>query len=242
MISRAYKLCRGHHRAPTTRRASWNIYPFHFSDGDNWSADDTRHCIDMLQQRHPPQREPVRLRPGGEPLRHRPVHQGSARAVGGRRDQRGALARSPTRTRSTTRSRTSWGRGAEHAATEPHRHAWRTLQRRDRRATPASFGLDFFETIFEVLDYDELNKVAAYGGFPTRYPHWRFGMEYEQLSKGYEYGLSQDLRDGHQQRPLLRLPARVQRRGRPEAGDGPRLRPLRLLQEQLLLPATPTAR
>jgi stage V sporulation protein R len=27
--------------------------------------------------------------------------------------------------------------------------------------------------------------IAAYGGFPTRYPHWRFGMEYEQLSKGY---------------------------------------------------------
>src|SRR5205085_1680745 len=38
--------------------------------------------------------------------------------------------------------------------------------------------------------YDEINMVAAYGGFPNRYPHWRFGMEYEQLSKGYEYGLS----------------------------------------------------
>ena len=52
------------------------------------------------------------------------------------------------------------------------------------------FGLDCFETIFEVLTFDELNMVAAYGGFPTRYPHWRWGMEYEQLSKGYEYGLS----------------------------------------------------
>ncbi len=52
------------------------------------------------------------------------------------------------------------------------------------------FGLDFFETIFEVLSYDEMNMVAAYGGFPSRYPHWRFGMEYEQLAKGYEYGLS----------------------------------------------------
>ena len=52
------------------------------------------------------------------------------------------------------------------------------------------FGLDFFETIFEVVSYDELNMVASYGGFPTRYPHWRWGMEYEQLSKGYEYGLS----------------------------------------------------
>lgn len=51
------------------------------------------------------------------------------------------------------------------------------------------YGLDFFETIFEVLDYDQINQVAAFGGFPVRYPHWRFGMEYEQLSKGYTYGL-----------------------------------------------------
>jgi uncharacterized protein len=29
---------------------AWNIYPFHFSDGNNWSADDTRHCIEMLKQ------------------------------------------------------------------------------------------------------------------------------------------------------------------------------------------------
>jgi stage V sporulation protein R len=53
----------------------------------------------------------------------------------------------------------------------------------------ADYGLDFYETIFEVLDYDELSEIAALGGFPTRYPHWRFGMEYEQLSKGYRYGL-----------------------------------------------------
>jgi len=50
-------------------------------------------------------------------------------------------------------------------------------------------GLDFFPTIFEVVDAEQLNSIAAYGGFPTRYPHWRFGMEYEQLSKGYTYGL-----------------------------------------------------
>ncbi len=51
-------------------------------------------------------------------------------------------------------------------------------------------GLDFFETIFELVDYKQLNEIAAYGGFPTRYPHWRFGMEYERLSKSYTYGLS----------------------------------------------------
>lgn len=51
------------------------------------------------------------------------------------------------------------------------------------------YGLDFFPTIFELIDADQLNACAARGGFPTRYPHWRFGMEYEQLSKGYHYGL-----------------------------------------------------
>ena len=28
----------------------WNIYPFHFSDGDNWGGGDTRECIDLLKQ------------------------------------------------------------------------------------------------------------------------------------------------------------------------------------------------
>jgi stage V sporulation protein R len=51
------------------------------------------------------------------------------------------------------------------------------------------FGLDFFPILYEVLDYKTMNEVAAYGGFPTRYPHWRFGMDYEQLAKGHEFGL-----------------------------------------------------
>jgi stage V sporulation protein R len=50
-------------------------------------------------------------------------------------------------------------------------------------------GLTFFQTVFEMVDYDQMNALAAYGGFPTRYPHYRFGMEYQQLSKSYEYGL-----------------------------------------------------
>ena len=58
------------------------------------------------------------------------------------------------------------------------------------RGVAENEGLDFFETIFEVVDYAQINEIAAFGGFPTRYPHWRFGMEYEQLSKSAEYGLS----------------------------------------------------
>lgn len=52
------------------------------------------------------------------------------------------------------------------------------------------YGLDCFETIFELITYDQINQFAALGGFPVRYPHWKFGMEYEHLSKSYEYGLS----------------------------------------------------
>lgn len=51
------------------------------------------------------------------------------------------------------------------------------------------YGLDFFPQVFEVCDYDTINILAAQGGFPSRYPHWRFGMDYDQLSKGYAYGL-----------------------------------------------------
>lgn len=50
-------------------------------------------------------------------------------------------------------------------------------------------GLDFFPQVFEVCDYDTINILAAQGGFPSRYPHWKFGMDYDQLSKGYTYGL-----------------------------------------------------
>jgi len=62
--------------------------------------------------------------------------------------------------------------------------------RREIEGYARDYGLDFYDVVFELLDYDQLNEVAAFGGFPTRYPHWRFGMEYEELSKSYSYGLS----------------------------------------------------
>ena len=61
---------------------------------------------------------------------------------------------------------------------------------RDRGLRARATGSTSSPIIFEMLDYKQMNEVAAYGGFPTRYPHWRFGMEYEQLAKSYEYGLS----------------------------------------------------
>lgn len=57
------------------------------------------------------------------------------------------------------------------------------------KAKAREYGLDFFEVVFEVLDFDTMNQIAAYGGFPVRYPHWRWGMEYEKLRKRDAYGL-----------------------------------------------------
>ena len=51
------------------------------------------------------------------------------------------------------------------------------------------FGLDFYPTIIQMLTHDEISEVAAYGGFPVRYPHWKWGMEYEELQRGYMYGM-----------------------------------------------------
>src|SRR5579863_720372 len=50
MISSAYKLCAQMISADYPAE-EWNIYPFHFSDGDNWSMDDTLMCVDILKQK-----------------------------------------------------------------------------------------------------------------------------------------------------------------------------------------------
>jgi len=50
LISSAYKLCLeilDKHFPPH----EWNIYTFHFSDGDNWSQSDTRTCVELLRSR-----------------------------------------------------------------------------------------------------------------------------------------------------------------------------------------------
>jgi hypothetical protein len=48
MISSAYRLC-AKMIASEFPPSEWNIYPFQFSDGDNWSSDDTSTCMDILK-------------------------------------------------------------------------------------------------------------------------------------------------------------------------------------------------
>lgn len=49
IISSAYKLCIQmieEHYSPS----DWNVYLFHFSDGDNWSGNDTNECIKLMDE------------------------------------------------------------------------------------------------------------------------------------------------------------------------------------------------
>ncbi|HJK95356.1 MAG TPA: DUF444 family protein [Polyangiaceae bacterium LLY-WYZ-15_(1-7)] len=48
MISSAYKIC-AKMIEDEYPPGQWNIYPFHFSDGDNWSVDDTLLCVELLR-------------------------------------------------------------------------------------------------------------------------------------------------------------------------------------------------
>ncbi len=57
------------------------------------------------------------------------------------------------------------------------------------KAKAIEYGLDFYEVIYEVLPFDVMNQIAAYSGFPVRYPHWKWGMEYDGLSKRDAYGM-----------------------------------------------------
>jgi hypothetical protein len=49
MISSAYKMCLKVLEKDYPA-GQWNIYPFHFSDGDNWSTDDTGVCVKLLEE------------------------------------------------------------------------------------------------------------------------------------------------------------------------------------------------
>jgi len=49
LISSAYTLCQKMIDADYPS-SEWNIYPFHFSDGDNWSGSDTRSCLALLRE------------------------------------------------------------------------------------------------------------------------------------------------------------------------------------------------
>jgi stage V sporulation protein R len=54
---------------------------------------------------------------------------------------------------------------------------------REANRLARKLGLDPFDVNYWVVDYDEMNELIAYGGFQSRYPHWRWGMAYDRQRK-----------------------------------------------------------
>jgi hypothetical protein len=50
LISSAYQLCQKIIETDYSC-SDWNIYPFHFSDGDNWSGEDTQFSLKILEEK-----------------------------------------------------------------------------------------------------------------------------------------------------------------------------------------------
>jgi len=48
-------------------------------------------------------------------------------------------------------------------------------------------GLAPFPVNYWIIDYDEMNELIAYGGFQERYPHWRWGMQYDRQQKQRQF-------------------------------------------------------
>ncbi len=58
---------------------------------------------------------------------------------------------------------------------------------REANKLARKLGLDPFPVNYWIVDYDEMNELIAYGGFQRRYPHWRWGMEYDRQQKQRQF-------------------------------------------------------
>src|SRR4051794_41965565 len=74
------------------------------------------------------------------------------------------------------------------------------------RAQALSYGLDFFNVIYEMCDYEQMNQIAAYGGFPQRYPHWRVGVGEQGPPQQHFFRRGPTFEVGVQQKPPPRPP------------------------------------
>ena len=57
----------------------------------------------------------------------------------------------------------------------------------EARNLAQKLGLEPYPVNYWIVDYDEMNELIAYGGFQTRYPHWRWGMQYDRQQKQGQY-------------------------------------------------------
>jgi stage V sporulation protein R len=51
-------------------------------------------------------------------------------------------------------------------------------------------GLDFFETVFYMTNWEDQIQIIGYGGFPRRPHHWKFGQDAYEFEQQNRYGVS----------------------------------------------------
>ena len=159
---------------------------FHFSDGDNSSESDSRECCGLLREH---------LLPIINMFGYCQVASayGSGNFINVLHEQMGkesAVITSRVNTKDDIYDslKTFFLQAGDRMELTLPRHLAEIAEQIAEHARRE--GLDFYPTIFEMLTSEQMAQVAAYGGFPQRYPHWRFGMEYERLRKQHKYGLS----------------------------------------------------
>ncbi|MFB6118609.1 SpoVR family protein [Halosegnis sp.] len=54
-------------------------------------------------------------------------------------------------------------------------------------ALASKLGLDPYPVNYWIVDHDEMNELIAYEGFQERYPHWRWGMNYDRQRKQRQF-------------------------------------------------------
>ncbi len=59
---------------------------------------------------------------------------------------------------------------------------------KDAELLADKLGLDPAPVKFWVVDFEEMSQAVAYQGFPNRYPHWRWGMMYQQIKQTISQG------------------------------------------------------
>src|SRR6056297_1873446 len=57
----------------------------------------------------------------------------------------------------------------------------------EANALAEKLGLDPYPVNYWIVDYDEMNELIAYDGFQHRYPHWRWGMQYDRQQTQGQY-------------------------------------------------------
>ncbi|TKX57976.1 AbrB family transcriptional regulator [Halorubrum sp. ASP1] len=60
---------------------------------------------------------------------------------------------------------------------------------REARELAERLGLKPYPVRYWIVDHGQMNELIAYGGFQRRYPHWRWGMNYERQRKKDRHGL-----------------------------------------------------